>query len=124
MNSAALAQSAYGATQTPVRTDRSVEYQAFAKVTRAMSEKSTEAASFVDTIAAVHENRRLWHVLAADVSSDDNALPVDLRAGILSLSHFVARHSSAVLKGDADIEPLIDINTMIMRGLRGIPEVR
>ncbi|MBQ1203425.1 MAG: flagellar biosynthesis regulator FlhF, partial [Loktanella sp.] len=35
------------------------------------------------------------------------------------LAEFVERHSAAVLRGDAEINPLIDINSAIIRGLNG-----
>ena len=42
-----------------------------------------------------------------------------LRAQLISLAEFVRRHSLAVLGGRASVAPLIDINTAIMKGLRG-----
>ena len=53
---------------------------------------------------------------------DTNALPVPLRAQLVSLAKFVRRHSLAVLGGRASIAPLVDINTAIMKGLRGDAE--
>jgi flagellar protein FlaF len=38
---------------------------------------------------------------------------------LVSLAEFVRRHSLAVLGGRARIGALIDINTAIMKGLRG-----
>ena len=42
-----------------------------------------------------------------------------LRAQLISLAEFVRKHSLAVLGGRASVAPLIDINTAIMKGLRG-----
>jgi flagellar protein FlaF len=42
-----------------------------------------------------------------------------LRASIISLSLWVGRHSSAVMRKEEDFEPLIDINRTIMQGLAG-----
>jgi flagellar protein FlaF len=42
-----------------------------------------------------------------------------LRAQIISISLFVNRHSSVVMRGDDDFEALVDINKMIMQGLAG-----
>ncbi len=50
---------------------------------------------------------------------DDNKLPDALRAQLIGLAEFVRKHSLQVLAGKASIVPLIDINTSIMRGLRG-----
>jgi flagellar protein FlaF len=50
---------------------------------------------------------------------DSNRLPAALRAQLLSLAEFVRRHSMQVLGGRGSVAALIDINTSIMRGLRG-----
>lgn len=120
MNNVVLAQSAYGAPQAPVRSARSVEYQAFAKVTSELVRHHEEPGDKTSRIAALHDNRRLWDILSADVIPDSNGLPVELRAGIYNLAQFVARHSAEVVRNDASIEPLIDINKTVMRGLRSL----
>lgn len=61
-------------------------------------------------------------MLESDLAEDGNKLDVKLRANLISLARFVMRHTNAVLSGKASLEPLIDINTMIMRGLRGEAE--
>ena len=40
-----------------------------------------------------------------------------LRAQIISISLFVSRHSSTIMRGEDDFEALIDINKMVMQGL-------
>jgi len=118
MQNTALNQQPYGASDAVIRTERSIEYQACAKVTSALSSHIRNSDGDVASLAeAIHQNRRLWNILARDVLSDDNALPVELRANIFSISQFVMRHSALVLTGDADIETLIDLNKTIMRGL-------
>ena len=66
---------------------------------------------------ALHWNRRLWLALQADCAVEDNQLPESLRAGIISLAIWVDKHSRKVLRGEAQIEPLIDVNRSIMEGL-------
>jgi len=120
MNSLALAQSAYGDASAAVRTDRSVEYQAFAKVTASMTElRDSDTQDFVSKVEALHLNRQLWTILGNDVSEEENGLPLSLRKDIFALSRFVRQHTPKVMDGSADIDPLIDINTSMMRGLRG-----
>lgn len=120
MNTQALARSAYGDARAPVRTDRSVEYQAFAKVTAALNEaKGKGRKDMVRWVEALHLNRNLWSILGDDVADDANQLPIELRKQIFSLSRFVNKQTSKVVDGTAEIDPLIDINTSIMRGLRG-----
>lgn len=122
MQNAALAHQAYNDAATPVRDDRSAEYQAFARVTRALQvAKDAGSSDMVKLAEAVFLNRRLWGILGGDVSADDNGLPDALKAQILSLSIFVQKHSSAVLNGSGDVEALIEINMNVMRGLQMAP---
>jgi flagellar protein FlaF len=47
----------------------------------------------------------------------DNKLAPSLRAQIISLSLFVSRHTSLVMRREDDMEVLIEINRIIMQGL-------
>lgn len=116
MNSLQLAQSAYSTgQQAPLRTNRGTEYAAFGRVTSRLKASPT----FNALAEAVHENRQLWTALAADVADDDNALTSELRARIFYLARFTSQHSSKVLRRQADVVPLIEINMAVMRGLGG-----
>jgi len=66
---------------------------------------------------SIHWNRRLWLALQADCALENNLLPDETRAGIISLAIWVDKHSRKVLRGEAEIEPLIDVNRSIMEGL-------
>jgi flagellar protein FlaF len=109
------ARSAYAA--APERTARDAEYANFASVTREL--RAADAKDFPALARADTDNQRLWGTLAEDLMSDGNALPVPLRASLISLAEFVRRHSMAVLGGRASVAALVDINTAIMKGLRG-----
>ena len=111
---------AYTTAATRAESPRDMEYRLFGQVTRALVHASTVDASDVATrIDALDWNRRLWSTLANDCSSPGNALGQSMRAQIISLSLFVNRHSSAVMRGDEGFEDLIDLNRMIMQGLSG-----
>jgi len=73
-------------------------------------------------IDALDWNRRVWSALAADCAAPDNQLSMELRAQIISLSLWVGRHTSAVMRREEKIEPLIDINKILMQGLAGRAE--
>ena len=119
MNIAALARSAYSDASAPIKTERSTEYQIFAQITHRLTKASKEdLASFIDLAEAVHENRRLWTILASDVVDNDNGLPAQLRAQIFYLAEFTEAHSRKVLAKQATANALVEINTSIMRGLR------
>lgn len=113
---------AYKAAASRTETPRELEYRLFGQVTRALMQAAEAPSTDVKTrIDALDWNRRLWTTLATDCSDPDNALAKSLRAQIISISLFVSRHSSAVMRGDEDFGPLIDINRSIMQGLAPTP---
>lgn len=115
-----LAHSAYGAATIPLRSARGTEYDAFARVTARLQAAAAEgAAGFPRLAAALHENRRLWTLIAADVAGEENGLPELLRARLFWLARFTDAHSRQVLLRRAGPEPLIEVNTAVMRGLGG-----
>lgn len=119
MNATLQAQNAYRRSAQPIRTYRSTEYEAFVRVTGQLKSAAGKGrAGIADMAAAIHDNRQLWTILAADVAETGNALPDELRARILYLAEFTRVHSSRVLAAQASADPLIQINTAIMRGLR------
>ena len=121
MSPNAQARSGYAAAAAPIRTERGTEYAVFAQVThRLKAVDETDKAAFPGLAHAVFDNQRLWGTLSRGPdAATRNALPVALRAQLISLAEFVRRHSLAVLGGRASVAPLIDINTAIMKGLRG-----
>jgi flagellar protein FlaF len=70
-------------------------------------------------IDAVHMNRMLWGALGADCARSDNSLPAELRARIIALSRWVSEYSGKVMREKESVEPLIDVNRIIMDGLSG-----
>ena len=70
-------------------------------------------------VDALDWNRRLWSALGSDCAADGNGLPDGLRASIISLSIWVGKHTSAVIRREEEIEPLIEVNRMVMQGLGG-----
>jgi len=119
VTSSYLAQSAYNPVQSAVKTERGTEHAAFERVTAQLSRADRPEASVAQKATALHDNRRLWTLMAANVADSSNALPKSLRAQIFYLAEFTLQHSRKVLSGGAPLAPLIDINTAVMRGLRG-----
>ncbi|MBO6603382.1 MAG: flagellar biosynthesis regulator FlaF [Roseicyclus sp.] len=117
-----MARSAYAQPASPVRTDRGTEYAVFEKVTARLVQAENSTRGVGQKAAAIHDNRQLWTLLAGDVATEGNALPQALRAQIFYLCEFTLSHSRKVLKEGASLAPLIDINTAVMRGLRGEAE--
>lgn len=119
-----MAKTAYTPNKTPIRTPRSIEYDAFARVTRSLKSVSDGSATFPETAETLHRNRQLWTALASDVAESGNGLPEALRARIFYLAEFTVQHSRKVLRGEESAAVLVEINTAIMRGLRQTPEAR
>lgn len=108
--------------QTARRTEnpREVEYRLFAQVTSALVDAQQLSRSEVGKLMdALDWNRRVWSAFAMDCANPDNQLPAQLRASIISLSIFVDKHTSAIMREGEDIQDLIDINRLIMQGLSG-----
>ncbi len=121
MTPQAYAQTAYAQTAAPTRTPRDTEYEAISKITHRLKTAATRRSQdFGGFVRALHDNRRLWSVLASGVSDSDNGLPNELRARIFYLAEFTEQHSSQVLGNKASIEPLLEINMAVLRGLRQI----
>lgn len=118
MNAFNMAKTAYTNSATPTRTPSGTEYDAFARITHRMKSSAVDADKFNALAAALHENNKLWSILAADVSDKDNTLPDELRGRIFYLYEFTAQHASKVLRKEASVDVLVDINTAVMRGLR------
>lgn len=99
---------------------RDLEYRLLGEVTRALMDAAAlDPKDFKGRIDALDWNRRVWAALANDCAMDGNNLPQAVRAQIISISIWVGRHTSAVMRREATIEPLIDINRTIMQGLAG-----
>lgn len=114
------AKDAYGLTNTTVRSTRSAEYDIFATITAAMSKAArADTPDFNAVVQALYDNRRLWTRLATDVADPENGLATSLKAQIVYLYEFTVHHSNLVLQNSATLDPLIDINRSIMRGLSG-----
>ena len=109
---------AYQQAATRAENPREMEYRLFAQVTRALMDAAKlDPTDLRGRMDALDWNRRLWSTLATDCGQPDNAMTPQLRASIISLSIWVGKHTSLVIRNREDFEPLIEINRMIMQGL-------
>ena len=106
----------YRTAQNQTENPRQTEYRLFALVTKALMEAEDENGG-KNLHEAVDWNRRLWLSLQMDLVSPENRLPDEPKAGLVSLSIWVDKHSRQVLRGEAGIAPLINVNRTIMEGL-------
>ena len=97
---------------------RDTEYRLFGQVTRALLDaEKLDRSKIRERMDALDWNRRMWSGLGADCSVDGNGLPDIVRANIVSLSIWVNKHTSLVMRNQEEIAPLIEINRIIMQGL-------
>lgn len=119
MNALSTAQQAYAANIVTVQTERRAEYDVVAGVTHRLRDAANNARSdFAEYINALNDNRRLWRALATDVADPGNGLPESLRARLLYLADFTDHHTSKVMRKEANVMPLLEINMAILRGLK------
>jgi flagellar biosynthesis activator protein FlaF len=107
----------YKSAQSNFDAPRQAEYRVFAEVTRSLMQVGESDRKGSDYFEAIDANRRLWLALQLDLSSEENALDVDLRAQLISLAMWVDRYTVDLLKGSGDLEPLVSVNRSIMEGL-------
>jgi flagellar protein FlaF len=111
---------AYARPEAPIRTPRALEYDVIAQVTQRLSAATARKPEDFPALArALDDNLRLWSVLAADVAEEGNPLPRALRARLFYLYEFTATHTRRVLAREGSAQVLVEINTAVLRGLRG-----
>ena len=112
-----MSYNAYQQVQNAAEKPRQTEYRLFAEVTRKLMEVNERNKLDTTTMEALDWNRRLWSTLSTDCGTEGNTLPHQLRAGIISLSIWVSKHTSLIMRDGEKIEDLISINKTIMEGL-------
>ncbi len=67
---------------------------------------------------ALYYMKRLWSIFMSDLRGDDNELPADCRAGLISVGIWVTKEIARLENGTSkDISGLIEINEIIRDGL-------
>ena len=106
----------YARVQDTSEDPRATEYRALGFVTGKLIEAKEKGGRAL--IEALYANQNLWTLFQADLAHPGNALPQEVRAQLLSLSLWVQRFTSKVMRDEANIEALIDVNKAIMDGLK------
>ena len=96
------------------RTEREQEADVFRRATGAL--KTARSADPIQRVRALADNRRLWLTVADLMRDPLNALPEELRAGIVSLGIAVQREMD---RDSPDFDFLIAVNENIAAGLAG-----
>jgi flagellar protein FlaF len=74
--------------------------------------------------AALEYNRRIWSIFQSELLKADNALPMELRKNLLSLSVFIDKQifKAMAYPSPEILNPIIDVNMGIAKGLRMSPD--
>lgn len=103
---------------TPVKSTKDTEIEVILETTRRLKcADEMRDHDFPTFTAALQDNRKLWITLAADVADSQNRLPRELRAKIFYLSEFIQAYTRRVLVERLSVDPLLDINLAVLRGL-------
>lgn len=118
MNLLERAREGYGQSAPTIRSHRASEYEAIARISHKLRSAALNRKNdYPAFVAAVHDNRRLWSILAVDIARDGNALPAGLRSRLFWLAEFTEAESRRLLRGEGDVGILIEINACILQGL-------
>lgn len=106
----------YRQAQRVTESPRQTEYRIFGQMNVRLK-KAKEGGRTSEIIQAVAWNRRFWLALQMDLAMEGNKLPDQLRAQLISMSIFIDKYSGKVIRGEEDIDLLIELNQNIMAGL-------
>lgn len=112
--------SIYKSVQTNKDDPRDLEYRLLAQVTGALLNARDNIDNAKQRVDAAKWNRDVWAALRQDLVSDNNQLPKELRASLISISLWIEKEALRVMEGSGDIDALIDVNRNIMAGLKPV----
>jgi len=110
----------YGQVKRQTASDKHIELQLFSSVTGRLRAQAQKNLNRLDgeMAEAILANAKLWNVLFCDLVGPENKLAADLKNNLISLAEFTQSHTQRVLRGQAGIDILIEINSAVIEGLR------
>lgn len=71
-----------------------------------------------ESIDALYFANRLWTILIEDLGASENALPAELRAGLISIGIFILKETQKIRLGESDdYDALIEITETVRDGI-------
>ena len=103
---------AYAQTQKSSMSSREIEAMAFTKAALKLEDTKKSLDDYDAYASALKFNQLLWTIIQADIVDQENQLPDQLKANILSLSIFVDRQTIKALSDTSEkhLDVLININ--------------
>lgn len=119
MYASEMAKRGYASFQKQVASETELELKIFTSITgRLMAADPKAIGGFSKLAEALNDNARLWNLLFIDMTHEGNSLPIELRNGLIYLAEFTRMHTQKVMRGEAEVDILIDINKSIIAGKR------
>jgi len=73
----------------------------------------------MEAIEALHFTNRVWTTFVEDLGSNDNALPKELRANLISIGLWLLRETEDIRQGRTNnFEGLIEVSQIIRDGIQ------
>ncbi len=78
-----------------------------------------EGVDSIATVEALQFTVRVWTVFLDDLAGEENQLPQELRANLISIGIWILRQAEAIRQGESyDFDGIIDISEIIKDGIR------
>jgi flagellar protein FlaF len=115
---------AYQQTAKVVESPRERESALLMKAAASLQKVMDEWPSSFDGLKpALTFNRKLWTILMASVTKDDNPLPADVRQNVANIGLFILNQTREILleprHAPQKIAGLVQLNRQLAAGLRG-----
>lgn len=101
-------------TQTP----RTAEHRLLGNVTAALMAADRTPEDKKKLVDALLWNKKVWDNFVIEVRDNDNQLPEQLRDSLIGIGIWVTQETYRVMDSVSDVKSLIEVNTIIMEGLR------
>ena len=83
-----------------------------------LCEAQAQGSKSFAAVEAIHYTMRVWSAFMEDLARDENQLPKELRASLISIGIWILKEAEAIRMDPAkDFESLIDISRIIIGGI-------
>ena len=98
---------------------RRVEYQALDLCVFLLGKAEAAGPASRETVDALHWTRQLWQTFLLELADDANALPVEVRARLISIGIWILKEQEDIRLGrSANFKGIAEVCTIVRDGLR------
>ena len=84
------------------REARSIERQALDRAVGLLEAADAAGPNSREVVEALYYTRRLWNVFVGELANEENALPVEIRANLISIGIWILKEADAVRLGKSN----------------------